>query len=424
MAKDKGERALKKDLMSRRDFMKTIGVAGGAALMTGLPGPLYSAQAAGPEIRIGHVTALSGVSSDMGPLLDKGLRLAFSLSKYKDRAKFFLEDSQSKPDVAAQKALKLYEKDNVHLLLGPILGNESPAVAAVLKPKKKILLEAYGANAYLVGKDCSPYTFMLGHTSYNMSVPLAPWFLKTLGKKVFLVGADYRTGRDVALYFREAFEKIGGKVVGEFYSPLGSSEYAPYLPQIRNAKEKPDGVFGFYIAQDCINFVRQFEEFGLKKDGYVYVNAIGGLGIQYLDAMGEAAVGFYDSFHTVPYADTPQNRIFMAAWQKAYPGQIIDEACMGGFDAGTCIIKALDAVQGDSTNTEGLVSVLHKIEYESPRGKVRMGPNNGTIVPVYARKVVKKDGKYRHEGTFLGYYGTPCGSQYEWGACSLGCPSS
>ncbi len=424
MAKDKGERVFKKNLMNRRDFMKTIGVAGGAALTMGFPGPFNSAHAAGSEIRIGHVTALSGISSDMGPLIDKGLRLAFSLSKYKDRVKFFLEDSQTKPDVAAQKALKLYEKDNVHLLVGPMLGSESPAVAAVLKPKKKILVEVYGANAYLVGKDCSPYTFMLGHTSYNMSVPLAPWFLKTLGKKVFLVGADYRTGRDVALYFKEAFEKIGGKVVGEFYSPLGASEYAPYLPQIRNAKEKPDGVFGFYIAQDLINFVRQFEEFGLKKDGYVYVNAIGAFGLTYLDAMGDACVGFYDCFHTVPYIDTPQSKAFVAAWQKAYPGQIIDEAGLGGFDAGICIIKALDAVQGDSTNTEGLVSALHKIEYESPRGKVRMGPNNGTIVPAYARKVVKKDGKYRHEATFLGYYGTPCGTQFEWGACSLGCASS
>jgi len=422
MDKDNGSKK-EKGLISRRDFIKTVGIGGGA-LATGVSGPFFHARAAQSEIRIGHATNLSGVFAVGGDLLDKGLRLAFSMSSYKGRVKFFLEDSQTKADVAVQKALKLYEKDQVHILMGPIGGHESAAISAVLTPKKKLLVEAFGSNANLVGKDCSPYTFMLGHTSYNMSVPLAPWFLKTLGKKVFLVGADYRTGRDVALYFREAFEKIGGKVVGEFYSPLGASEYAPYLPQIRNAKEKPDGVFGFYIAQDCINFVRQFEEFGLKKDGYVYVNAIGGLGVQYLDAMGDAALGFYDSFHTVPYADTPQNRVFMAAWQKAYPGQIIDEACMGGFDAGTCIIKALDAVQGDSTNTEGLVSALHKIEYESPRGKVRMGPNNGTIVPVYARKVVKREGKYRHDGTFLGYYGTPCGSQYEWGACSLGCPSS
>jgi len=418
------KKGFKKDLMTRRGFMKTICVAAcGMALTMGISGPFSLAHAAQEEIRIGHATGLSGVFSGIGPRIDKGLRLALSLSKYKDRVKFFLEDTQVKPEVAVQKALKLYEKDKVHILVGPIGGHESAAISAVLRPKKKLLLEVYGANAYLVGKDCSPYTFLLGHANYNMVVPMAPWFLKTLGNKVFLVGADYRTGRDIALFFKEAFEKIGGRVVGELYSPLGTTEYAPYLAQIRNAKEKPDGCFGFYGGSDCINFVRQFEEFGLKKDGYVYVNAIGALQTFEMDAMGDAVVGFYDCFHTVPYIDNPQNKIFMAAWEKAYLGEMIEENGMLGFDAGTCIIKALDAVRGDPTNTEGLVSALHKIEYESPRGKVRMGVNNGMIVPVYARKVVKKEGKYRREATFLGYYGTPCGPQYVWGECQLGCPT-
>jgi branched-chain amino acid transport system substrate-binding protein len=417
------KKGFKKDLMNRRDFIKTIGMTG-AALTLGIPGSFSLVRAAEPEIRIGHATALSGVFAVGGPLLDKGLRLAFSLSKYRDRVKFFLEDTQVKAEVAVQKALKLYEKDKVHILVGPIGGHESAAVSAVLKPMKKLLLEAYGANSYLVGKDCSPYTFMLGHTTYNLSVPMAPWFLKNLGNKVFLVGADYRTGRDIALFFREAFEKIGGKVVGEFYSPLGTTEFAPYLSQIRNAKEKPNGCFGFYAGSDGINFVRQFEEFGLKKDGYIYISSIGAFSMNVLDAMGDAAVGFYDCFHTVPYMDTPQNKDFMAAWQKAYPGEMIDEFGIMGFDVGVCLIKALDAVGGDPTNTEGLVSVLHKMEYESPRGKIRMGPNNGTIVPMYARKVVKREGKFRHEATFLGFYGTPCGPQYEWGECKLGCPSS
>ena len=411
-----------KGLFSRRDFMKIIGIACGI-LVAAISVPFPFAGAAEQEIRIGIDINLSGVFADGGPFLDRGLRLAFSLSKYKDRVKFFLEDSQTKPEVAVQKALKLYEKDNVHILVGPIAGHEAAAVSAVLTPKKKLLIETFGGNAFLVGKDCSPYTFMLGHTTYNVTVPMVPFFLKTLGKKVFLVGADYKTGRDIALFFREAFEKIGGKVVGEFYSPLGTTEFAPYLSQIRNAKEKPDGIYGFYAGSDGINFVRQFEEFGLKKEGYVFVTSIGALSGTVLPAMGDAAVGFYDCFHTVPYIDNPQNKVFMDAWRKAYPDKSIEEFGMLGYDTGLCIIKALDAVGGDPTNTEGLLSALRTIEYESPRGKVRMGPNHGTIVPIYARKIVKRDGKYFHDATFLGYFGTPCGPQYEWGTCKLGCPN-
>jgi branched-chain amino acid transport system substrate-binding protein len=410
----------KDNRLTRRDFIRAVGVG---ALATGVSGPFFTAKADQPEIRLGHVTNLSGVFAEGGALLDKGLRLAFSMSHYRDSVKFFVEDSQTKADVAVQKALKLYEKDNVHLLVGPIGGHESAALSAVLAPKKKLLVEIFGANSYLVGKDCSPYTFMLGHTTYNLSVPMAPWFLKTLGNKVFLVGADYTTGRDAARFFKEAFEKIGGKVVGEFYSPLGTSEYAPYLSQIRNAKEKPNGVFGFYGGSDCVAFVRQFEEFGLKKEGFVYIDTMIALNMTLLPAMGDAVVGFYDCATTVPYIDNPADKVFMAAWQKAYPNNIIDEFGMLGYDAGLCLIKALDAVRGDASNTNGLASALHTIEYESPRGKVKMGVNNGTVVPVYARKVVKRDGKFRHDATFLGYHGTPCGAPYEWGACKLGCPA-
>jgi ABC-type branched-subunit amino acid transport system substrate-binding protein len=118
-----------KGLISRRDFIKTIGIGGGA-LAAGLSGPFFHARAAQPEIRIGHATNLSGVFAVGGALLDKGLKLAFSTSSYKDRVKFFLEDSQTKADVAVQKALKLYEKDQVHILMGPIGGHESAAISA------------------------------------------------------------------------------------------------------------------------------------------------------------------------------------------------------------------------------------------------------------------------------------------------------
>jgi branched-chain amino acid transport system substrate-binding protein len=409
-------------LIGRRDFIKTVGIGGGV-LATGLSGPFFRVRAAQQEIRIGHLTNLSGVFAIGGPLLDKGLKLAFAQSKYKDRVKFFVEDSQTKADVSVQKALKLYEKDNVHILVGPIGGHESAAISPVLSAKKRLLVEAYGANSFLVGKDCSPYTFMLGHTTYNLTFPMAPWFLKTLGNKVFLVGADYTTGRDIARFFKDAFEKVGGKVVGEFYSPLGTAEFAPYLSQIRNAKEKPNGIFGFYAGPDLVSFVRQLDEFGLKKDGYIYVSTIGAFSMTMLPSMGDACVGYYDCFHSVPYIDTPQSKAFTAAWQKAYPKEPVDEFAIMGFDTGVCLIKALDAVKGDPANTEGLGAALHTIEYESPRGNIKMGTNNGTIVPMYARKITKKDGQFRHEATFLGYYGTPCGTQYEWGACKLGCPS-
>lgn len=81
---------------SRIRFLKVIAIAGGI-LTAVIFGTSSFAGAAEHEIRIGHATSFSGVFADGGSFLDRGLKLAFSLSKYKDRVKFFLEDTQTKP---------------------------------------------------------------------------------------------------------------------------------------------------------------------------------------------------------------------------------------------------------------------------------------------------------------------------------------
>ena len=60
-----------------------------------------------------------------------------------------------------------------------------------------------------------------------------------------MIGADYSTGHEIVKFFKEPFEKKGGQVVGSFVSPLGTTEFAPYLAKIKSASPKPDGVVGF-----------------------------------------------------------------------------------------------------------------------------------------------------------------------------------
>jgi hypothetical protein len=43
-----------------------------------------------------------------------------------------------------------------------------------------------------------------------------------------------------------------------------------------------------YLGTDLVNFVRQFSEFGLKKDGYVFVGGLGPFLLPLLDSMGDS----------------------------------------------------------------------------------------------------------------------------------------
>ena len=63
--------------------------------------------------------------------------------------------------------------------------------------------------------------------------------------------------------FRETYHPAGGKIVGEDYPKLGETDYAPYLTKIKQSGAK--AVFAFFSGTDAVNFVKQYDEFGLKQ---------------------------------------------------------------------------------------------------------------------------------------------------------------
>ncbi|MBU2550584.1 MAG: ABC transporter substrate-binding protein [Proteobacteria bacterium] len=402
--------------LTRRDFLKTTtATLAGAAVS----GPFFHARAASQEIRIGLTLSYSGVYAMVGKAVESGVRLAFAMSPYKDRVKFFTEDTQVKPNVAIEKAQKLFEKENIHMLCGPVAGHESLAVSETLKSQKRLMLLAYGANIKLCGEHCSRYTFLCGHTPWNQSAPAVDWFLKDLGQNVFTIGMDYSTGHEVVRYFAEPFQKKGGKVVGEFFSPIGTSEFAPYLAKIKAADPKPDGLFGFVSGKDLITFAKQYREFGLQKDGPPIIVGLGGFAAGLLPAFGESALGHYHVFHYSPWLNNPENKVFQEAFQKMFK-QLGDESCLLGYEVGTMMVKGLDAVGGKAEDTEGIINAVEKLDYQSPRGHVSMDPNHVARVPIYVFQVQKQDGKMTLKMVAdTGRFGTPYGPDGPGGACKL-----
>jgi branched-chain amino acid transport system substrate-binding protein len=415
MSNRKGTRAR----LNRRNFLRGT-VAAAAA--TALSGPFFLVRAASKEIRVGMTSSYSGVYGVIGKRLENGIRLAFAMSRYKDSVKFFAEDTQGKPNVAIEKAQKLIKKERIHFLSGPIAGHESLAVSEAIKPLKKPMLLAYGANIKLCGESCSRYTFLCGQTTWNMSVPAVDWFLNTIGKKVYLIGMDYSTGHEVVKFFREPFEKKGGQVVGSFFSPLGTTEFAPYLAKIRSTSPKPDGLFGFIGGTDLSNFVKQYEEFGLKKENIPIVVGLGGFQAAGLEVFGDdSVVGHYQLFHCSPWLENKENEIFKSAYARMFPNDFPEENGILGYELGTIMVKALDATGGDPEDAEKIIAAIEKVDYMSPRGHIKMDPNHVANVPIYIFQVQKKDGKLVHKTVaYTGNWSTPSGPDGPGGECKLG----
>src|SRR6266508_278193 len=401
--------------VTRRQFFRAT--AGAAAV--GLPWPVHVARAQSREIKVGIVSAYSGVFSVIGKRSELGIRLAFDKSKYRDRVKFFIEDSQVKPDVAVQKAQRLVEREGVDVLVGPVAAHEALAVSEYCKGKKKLMLLVYGGNVKIGGENCSRYTFMVGHTIWSVSVPAVPWVAETLGKDVFLMGSDYVTGKDIVRWMDEGFKKAGGRVVGTAFPPLGAAEFAPYITQIKNASPRPKVVTGFIGGSDLVALTKQFEEFGLKRDGIVIVQTIGGYSDVQVRAMGEAGVGHYDIIHYSHWLTHKENKECLADFKTYAPAEFVDDAHALGYDVGTSIVHGLDAA-GGAPDTEKMVDAIAQRRWAGPRGECSFGPNHVVRHPLYIRQVQKVGNEYRSVPVkSLGVTGTPGDAAGPGGGCRL-----
>src|SRR3977135_3063073 len=126
---------LRKDIeMDRRQFLKSTT----AALTTaGTGGPPWrSAQAQAGPIKIGLLAPLTGVVASGGKEMVEGVQ--FYLDQVKNemggrKVELVIEDDASNPDPALQKARRLVEQGNCHMLIGNLLANTGLAVANYVK---------------------------------------------------------------------------------------------------------------------------------------------------------------------------------------------------------------------------------------------------------------------------------------------------
>ena len=402
---------------NRREFLKTVAGLGAAAVIGPLAAPAIARGAEKP-IKIGLILPYSGASVALGARAEQGVRYAIYRSKYRDRVKYIVEDSREDPAVCVEKAQKLVERDEVDVIVGPTSGHTALAMSEYLKSKKKLMLLVYGGNVKIAGSNCSRYTFLVGHTTHSVSAPGAPWMFENLGKEIFLIGDDYSTGRDICGFFKEAYLKRGGTIVGEAYPAIGTSEFAPFLSQIQHAKPRPKVVAGFLQPGDAINFTKQYAEFGLKKEGIPVVLTIGIYTAVVIEAIGDAAEGMYDIHHWAPTLPHKENVEFIAGYEK-FAKQEIDDSAVLGYEVGTTITYALDQTGGDPDN-EKLVDAIAKRQWVGPRGKCSFGPNHCVIHSTCVRQVKRVKGKLATVKIVdLGLHTTPGDAASPGGQCKM-----
>jgi branched-chain amino acid transport system substrate-binding protein len=142
-----------------------------------------------------------------------------------------------------------------------------------------------------------------------------------------------------------------------------------------------------------VNFVRQFRQAGLA-DKVKFLSSFT-VDESTLPAQQDAAIGFLGSANWAPDLDTPQNRKFVADYEKEF-NAVPATYAFQAYDAALLIDGALKLTKGDSKDKDALKAALKKANFTSLRGDFKFNTNNYPIQDFYMTTVAKRpDGKFQ-----------------------------
>jgi branched-chain amino acid transport system substrate-binding protein len=349
---------------------------------------------AGP-IKIGFMAPYVGVYTKLGKDMDKGFRLYLDQVGWKAggrKIELIKTDTEGKPPLGPTKVRELVEKDKVDLLAGIVHSGVAYSIRDYVTEKKIPLILTNAGAPKLTGEKKSAYIFRVSFANGQQDLAGGWYAYNKLGlRKVAVLAPDYSAGHDKANGFMKYFKASGGKVVKQIYPPMGTQDFAPYLAEIRKIAKDIDGTWAFFAGSMSIRFITQYAEYGLNKDAPLFV--IGDtVDDAFLPSMRKAALGIKNYLHYAVTLDTPENKKFVAAYEKKYkqePSMFSEQGYVGA----KVIVEAINAVGGKIGDRPKFLAALKKVAFTAPRGPFRFDANQNVIENVYIRKVAKVDGK-------------------------------
>ena len=338
-------------------------------------------------VKIGLITTLSGPGGYIGADIRDGFQLAVELEggKLGDiPVQVVVEDDGFKPGQGKQIADKFLKTDKIKLFTGIVFSNIAGATVPDILDADAIYVSPNAAPSNFAGKECHKNYYVVSWQNDSLHESAGQNATNLGYKKAFILAPNYQAGKDALTGFKRFFK---GEIVGELYTRLDQTDYAPEMAQIRAAK--PDVVFQFHPGGLGIAFLRQYQQAGLL-GSIPMVVAAPSLDSVILKAVGDAAIGLNATSHWNSDFDNPANKKFMDAWTKKYGAERVPTFYASqGYDTALAIAAALKGAKGDVSNSDAFRAAMLKADFHSVRGAFKFGSNQHPIQDWYATRVEK-----------------------------------
>jgi branched-chain amino acid transport system substrate-binding protein len=307
------------------------------------------------------------------------------------------------PDKAIAETKRLMEQLKADIMIGPLSGDESIAVANYAKqhPTKTFVDGAAGAQDTTL-KVRAPNFFRFNGDGAQWNAGLGDLAYHKLGwKTAAVVADDYSFAWTSTAGFIAEFCGVGGNVTKRVFPPLGTTDYSSYAQQL------PTNVDGTFVAvggAGLIPFLKAYEQAHGPIDGKKFIgNLFWGTPGEFQQLGTRVAGAYLGGAGTAGDLATPAAQAYSKQVGKVFhtipPFGAAAPQASSTFTYGYYIntwglLQGLKAVNGDiSGGQKALQQAIGKVSLNSPYGPVKLDANRQAILNVFYQQLYLKDGK-------------------------------
>ena len=348
---------------------------------------LASAQQSGP-IKIGLLTPLTGPIASSGADAADGFKLFWEQvgnTAGGRKVEYIIADTTCNPDQAITQARRLVHQEKVHILIGPLCGNEGPAVAQVSKETGiPVVIDIAGADE-ITKWNRTPTVIRTGVSASQVGHPFGDYLYKELGaRNVTFIGQDYAWGHEVTLGAVQTYKDLGGKVAKIIWNPIGTKDYSATIASIEPGS---DAVVAVVVGADRIRLFETWFSFGMDKKLKLYGAYL--LHEDALPQMDDRAIGMIGyALHYAPGIDNPENKAFVNAFATKYK-RIPSWFSEASYTASLWTHAAIEAIKGNVEDKDAFLKAMRTVTVKAPRGAVKLDAYDNPIENVYVTRVEK-----------------------------------
>ncbi len=357
-------------------------------------GALLASPAAADTVKIGFVTTLTTgagvIGRDMRDAVDLGLDHIGRKMAGLD-VEVIYEDDGFKPEIGKQKTEKLVLKDKASFVAGYIWSHVLLASYKTAVDAGAFLISSNAGPSQLAGKLCNENFFSTSWQNDQTPMAMGEVLNQRGVGSLYVMAPNYAAGKNMVAGVERVYKgEIVARDMTKFPDQL---DFSAELAKVRAAG--PDALFVFYPGRHGTQFFKQYQQSGLK--GTVPLYSVFTVDSMNLPLLKDQAEGSLMTQFWAPDLDTPANRRFVSGYREKY-GRYPSFYAAQSYDTVFLIKSAVEAVDGDLGDRDGMRAAMRRADFDSVRGPFRYGNNHFPVQNFYLRRVVRDaDGNFTTE---------------------------